>query len=130
MNRSLFLLFPLLAGALGLSAQPGGIRGLVLDPDARPVPGARVVCGSRLLTTDAEGRFGAPEVDSCRAVISAPGFQTRILDLDGAGEARVGLEIAWVASEVLVTATRGPATPEQAALSASVLTRTDLEGRQ
>jgi RNA polymerase sigma factor (sigma-70 family) len=61
-------------GAVGTTGLPRSkeapreIRGVVLDPDGRPVPGATVVAGSfdlgrhgyQVMTTDAEGRFQWP----------------------------------------------------------------------
>ncbi|HSW50213.1 MAG TPA: TonB-dependent receptor plug domain-containing protein, partial [Bryobacteraceae bacterium] len=130
MHRKLFLLCQLLAAALTLAAQPVEIRGVVLDPDARPIPGARVACAGRILTTDPEGRFSAPGVASCRSVVSAAGFETRIVELGAEGEARVDLALAGVAERVVVTATRYPATLQEAIVSTTVVARADLELRQ
>ncbi len=119
----------LLAGALTLAAQQPGIRGIVLDPDARPIPGARLQCAGRLLNSDNEGKFSLPGVTHCRLIASAAGFESRILELEAGSEVAVELAVSGVAARIVVTATRQPATLEEVSLSASVLTLADLEQR-
>ena len=129
MHRNLFPLCQSLAMALTLAAQPAGIRGIVLDPDARPIPGARVECAGRILSTDPEGKFAAQGVLSCRSIVSAEGFESRILELDSGREAAVELALAGVAERIVVTAARHATTIEEANVSASVVARSDLELR-
>ncbi|AUX48599.1 carboxyl-terminal processing protease [Sorangium cellulosum] len=60
------------------AASAAPIRGVVLDPDGRPIPGAVVSCReepSVTATADAEGRFELPaEADGCDAIASHPQF--------------------------------------------------------
>ncbi|WP_437675581.1 carboxypeptidase regulatory-like domain-containing protein [Sorangium sp. So ce131] len=60
------------------AASAAPIRGVVLDPDGRPIPGAAVSCREEPSVTasaDAEGRFELPpEADGCDAIASHPPF--------------------------------------------------------
>jgi outer membrane cobalamin receptor len=115
--------------SLALSGQPPGVGGIVVDPSGQPVPGARVACGGRTATTAEDGRFAFPGAAGCQAAVSAPGFETRRIDLDGAG-ARVELSIAALQERVVVSATRQETELEKAGVAATVLRRDDLETRQ
>ncbi len=113
-----------------MCAQEPGIQGVVLDPGGRVIPGARVECAGKAAVTELDGRFKIAGVDRCQAVVSAPGFETRSVEMSAAREAEVALSIAGVSERIVVTATRHQTTVEEAGVAASVLTRADLAERQ
>jgi vitamin B12 transporter len=124
----------LLSLSLGLCAGETSIHGTVLDPSERPVEAARVTCQNQSVYTNAEGRFviNVPinDGDACAAQITKPGFETRTVDLTAASEAKIALAIAGPVDTVVVSANRTETTPEQAAVSASVITEQQLSARQ
>ncbi|HVX66763.1 MAG TPA: TonB-dependent receptor [Bryobacteraceae bacterium] len=103
--------------------------GLVVDPSGRPVPGARIVCGSVSAETGPDGRFSLSTTERCEAAITADGFETKHTPLDPAAEARIELAIAPRSERVVVTATRRETTPEEAGVAATILTSQDLAAR-
>ncbi|WP_437779632.1 carboxypeptidase regulatory-like domain-containing protein [Sorangium sp. So ce1097] len=60
------------------AASAGPVRGVVLDPEGRPVAGATVRCSEEpglSASADAEGRFELPpEADGCTAIAALPPF--------------------------------------------------------
>ncbi|MGK3998346.1 carboxypeptidase regulatory-like domain-containing protein [Sorangium sp. So ce1024] len=60
------------------AASAAPVRGVVLDPDGRPVAGATVRCSEEpglSASVDAEGRFELPpEADGCNAIAALPPF--------------------------------------------------------
>lgn len=113
-----------------MCAQEPGIQGVVLDPGGRVIRGARVECAGKTAVTELDGRFKIAGVDHCQAAVSAPGFETRSVEMSAAREAEVALSIAGVSERIVVTATRHQTTTEEAGVAASVLTRADLAQRQ
>ena len=69
------------------------VRGIVVDPAARPVEGAKVVCGSDSTLTDAHGQFEFPSND-CTATVTREGFAVKTIHLDQAREASIALALA------------------------------------
>ncbi len=130
MHKCLFFSCQLLFGAWATCAQEPGIQGVVLDPGGRVIRGARVECAGKAAVTELDGRFKIAGVDRCQAAVSAPGFETRSVDMSAAREAEVELSIAGVTERIVVTATRHQTTIEEAGVAASILTRTDLAQRQ
>jgi vitamin B12 transporter len=109
-------------------AQPSpSVNGAVVDPSARPVPGARVECAGRTATTGLDGRFTFPGIGRCEAAISARGFETKSLTLVSGAETRIELAIAGLSQMVIVSATRHETSLEMSGAAASVVTREDLE---
>lgn len=97
-----------------LPPSSAAVRGVVLDPDTRPVAGARAVLtlgGSRRVSaTDAEGRFAfrAPGTGEGRLSIFAAGFPPVVLTV-GVGDTDVEIPAVVLArpsfsDEVVVTA--------------------------
>ena len=66
-----------------LTAATGSVRGIVHDPQHRPLPGAQVVLhfqnapGTRTVQSDAQGEFQVNDVEegACTITVSAPGFR-------------------------------------------------------
>lgn len=115
---------PLLLSALPLLAS---VEGIVLDPSGRAVPGARIQCQGRTAVSGFDGRFVIPDLDRCRAAVSAEGFTAQTLDL--ATPARIELAVAGPRQRVVVSATRYETALEQAGVAATVLSRAELERR-
>lgn len=107
-----------------------GAAGVVLDPDGRPVQAARVECAGRTAATAVDGRFSFPGVERCTAAVSSPGFETARVEIAAGAETRIELCIASLAEVVVVSALRRETTVEEAAVSATVMTRADLAERQ
>src|SRR5438552_393954 len=104
------------------------VRGVVLDPSARPVEGAKIACGPETVSTDSRGHFefAAP----CDATIAKAGFATKRLRLDDAGEQQITLALAPTSDRVVVTATGAPVAISEAGVAADVFTARDFEARQ
>ncbi len=129
-KRLVFLSCLLLAGGRSAPAQQLSIRGQVLDPGERTLPGARIQCGPISVTTGLDGRFRIDGVAECAAQVSAPGFVTGQAALQAGRDAKIVLRVAGVSERLVVTATRRQTTAEQAGVAASVLTRQDLALRE
>lgn len=106
------------------------VRGVVLDPTARPVEGARVSCGAGIASTDARGQFVLPHGAGCVAEISKPGFATQSIRLDQSKDNQITLALAPSSDRVVVTATGAPVALEEAGVAADVFTARDFEARQ
>src|SRR5512140_2728237 len=130
MHKPFFLLSQLLLGSGILCAQTSEIRGTVLDPSGRVIRGARVQCAGVTAVTGLDGRFTFARAGQCKALLAAPGFETRTVDLAAGGETRITLAIAGVAERIVVTATRHQVNLEEAGASASVLTGSEIAQRQ
>ena len=124
--RTIFLL----SLSLGLCAGETSIHGTILDPSGRPVEAARVACQQQSVYSNAEGRFTIPALDKCEVRVEKAGFELRTADLTSASEAKITLAVAGPVDTVVVSAIRTETTPEQAVVSASVITEQDLEARQ
>src|SRR5277367_960113 len=105
------------------------VRGVVVDPAARPVEGARVACGSETTTTNASGEFDFASATRCDAAVSKDGFATKRLELDDSKDHQVTLGLAPASDRVVVTATGSPVAIEEAGVSASVVTAADFAAR-
>jgi vitamin B12 transporter len=106
-----------------------GADGVVVDPSGRPIPNARIECAGDSATTEPDGRFSLPKTGQCEAAVSAAGFETIHVKLVSAF-ARIELPIAALSERVIVSATRRETTVEEAGISASVVNRAELDGRQ
>jgi vitamin B12 transporter len=124
--RTIFLL----SLSLGLCAGETSIHGTILDPSGRPVGAARVTCRQQSVYSNAEGRFTIAGVDACNVQVEKPGFEPRSIDVAAASEAKITLSIAGPIETVVVSANRTETTPEQAVVSASVITEQQLATRQ
>jgi vitamin B12 transporter len=124
--RTIFLL----SLSLGLCAGETSIHGTILDPSGRPVEAARVTCQNQSVYSNAEGRFTINGVDRCQASVEKTGFKPSTADLASGSDAKITLAIAGPVETVVVSATRTETTPEQAVVSATVITEQQLEARQ
>ncbi len=103
-------------------------RGVVMDPAARPIQDATVVCGAETTTTNARGEFEISRA-GCDAKISKDGFAPQTVALIDGKEATVTMKLAPTSDRVVVTATGSPVTIEDAGVSASVFTPQDFAAR-
>jgi len=125
--RSLVLF---LSCAVTLAAAHPPIHGLVLDPSGLPVEGAAVTCAGRAVYTNIEGRFiTTADAKECAVQVAKTGFQAESVKLLPGAENRITLRLQSTTESVVVTATRYQTTPEEAAVSASVVTAEDLAAR-
>ncbi len=106
------------------------VRGVVLDPTARPVEGAQVACGSEATSTNAHGEFEFAAANACDAVVTKTGFATRGLRLDDSKHNQIALVLAPASDRVVVTATGSPVALEEAGVAADVFTAQDFKKRQ
>ncbi|HLW76888.1 MAG TPA: TonB-dependent receptor plug domain-containing protein, partial [Bryobacteraceae bacterium] len=101
------------------------VSGVVTDPAARPVEGARIACGSETVTTNSAGEFEAA-ADACDATITKQGFAPQTVHLDQSTSSQIQLSIAPTNDRVLVTATGSPIAAEEAGVSSTVFTARDF----
>jgi outer membrane receptor protein involved in Fe transport len=122
--RLYLLLLCLLAAA---PAQAARVNGIVVDSSGAPVPGATVTVGTSSVVTGDDGQFDIPDApDGATVRIMASGFAVATLTVTGEnGMARVILQPAPLADEVLVTASRGAERLTTAA-GATVVTSAEL----
>jgi len=106
------------------------VRGVVFDPTARPVEGAKVSCGQETISTDAAGRFEFHGSSSCEATIAKPGFASQTVHLTDSEEKRINLALAPTSDRVIVTASGSPVALEESGVAADVFTADDFEKRQ
>ncbi len=134
------LLATLVLTASILPAEAAGVRGLVTDPEGRPVVSARVAVvgplGARTVYTDADGRFDVPNLPPgiYRLLADAPGLHgaTEAAPLVG-DEIRaidVALAISPVAESVVVSAAQIETPIENVIGSVTVITSAQLRDRQ
>jgi outer membrane cobalamin receptor len=120
------------AGAFSLSAAE--LKGVVVDPSARPVPGAQVAAidASGVITeqiTDDQGSFDiyvSPLYENVQLRVTAPGFQTVTV---GMGASRIQLALAPQADSIRVIGSTIDVPASLQGSSVSTITSADLRGR-
>lgn len=123
--------------AAAFAADHAQIHGTVLDPTGLPIEGAAIECAGHTTYTNSEGRFtfvtktgvpmtGDPE---CTARVMKAGFRTESIQLQPSSDNKLTLTLQSATQSVIVSATRYQATPQEAAVSASVVTAQDLSAR-
>ena len=137
--RSLMLASLVLTGS-AFSAEASGVRGLVTDPEGRPVVSARVAIvgplGARTVYTDADGRFDVPNLPpgSYRLLADAPGLhgatEPAPLAADEVRAIDVVLAISPVSESVVVSAAQIETPLEDVIGSVTVITSAQLRDRQ
>jgi outer membrane cobalamin receptor len=141
-SRLLAALLPaLVAITLGvLPAEAGDVRGIVTDPEGRPVVSARVAVlgplGAVTVYTDGEGRFNAPNLPAgtYRLLADAPGLhgvtQPTTIAADEVRTLDVGLTLSPVAESVVVSAAQVETPMEHVSGSVTVIASSQLRERQ
>ena len=125
---------------LALPAAAAPVKGRVLDPDGRPVPGATVMLssGGTLLSTtvtDANGRFDveAPDGQPSSIRIALAGFRAEPREIDGNVSTDLGdirLDMSAVSESVVVSAAQVELPLSQASSSVTVISGEELDARQ
>ncbi len=106
------------------------VRGVIVDPAARPVEGATIACGSETVHSNAKGEFEFASADKCDATVGKEGFAPQTLPLDDSAPAEIKLSIAPLNDRVLVSATGAPVAADEAGVSSTVFTSRDFAIRQ
>jgi outer membrane cobalamin receptor len=125
---------------LAIPAAAAPVKGRVLDPDGRPVPGATVMLssGGTLLSTtvtDANGRFDieAPDGQPSDIRIALAGFRAEPRTIDGRAATDLGdlrLSMSALSESVVVSAAQVEVPLSQASSSVTVITGEELDARQ
>src|SRR5258706_6181597 len=105
------------------------VRGVVLDPSARPVDGAEIACGPETSTTNSRGEFSFGSAQSCEATVRKSGFATKSAKPSGTTNS-ITLALEPHSDRVIVSATGAPVAIEEAGVAADVFTLKDFEARQ
>ncbi len=122
-------------------ASAGPLNGRVVDPDGRPVAGARVfVTGGGATTpsaiTSEDGRFTVAVPDAGRVAVrvAAEGFKAEPLWVDASGDARdlgtISLSMSALSESVVVSAAQVEVPVTQVTSSVTIITGAELEARQ
>jgi outer membrane cobalamin receptor len=129
-----------LVGLFASVAQAGEVRGIVTDPEGRPVAAARVavvgLLGARTVQSGADGRFDIPNLPAgtYRVMAEAPGLHgatepTPIAD-DEVRTLDVTLALSPVAESVVVSAAQVETPLENVIGTVTVITGEQLRERQ
>lgn len=124
-----------------LPAAAATIAGRALDPDGRPVPGARIVATTSLgtvadATTDADGAFAIAGLPAGRYDVHVvlDGFVAEALAVDVAADAErrvdINLRLSAIAESVVVSAAQVDVVLSHAADRVTVVTAADLATHQ
>jgi outer membrane cobalamin receptor len=119
----------------------GPLTGRVLDPDGRPVAGARVLAVAGTATvaiaaTNSRGEFvlNAPDTGALEVRVALEGFRAEPVRIDGASQSRalgdLKLQISAVSESVVVSAAQVETPLSQAASSITVMSGAELQQRQ
>ena len=125
---------------LAIPAAAAPVKGRVVDPDGRPVPGATIMLssGGTLLSTtvtDANGQFAldAPDGQPSDIRIALAGFRAEPRSIDGNAATDLGdlrLSVSALSESVVVSAAQVEVPLSQASSSVTVITGDELEARQ
>ncbi|MEQ1946997.1 MAG: TonB-dependent receptor [Bryobacteraceae bacterium] len=105
------------------------LKGTVVDPMGMPVPRAQVTCNGKAVPTDDTGTFTVTGVEACEVTAEKAGFARQTATLKAGQDNKIELVLASASEEVLVTATGAPVALEEAGVSASIVTASDLQVR-
>lgn len=136
----LYLLVLWLSCALLAQSQPSRLKITVLDPDSRPVAGARVdlyrAGASEIVRSQATTATGAASLDlapgkySLRVLASGFDEQSLALNFPETAESVIKLNVAKTAQTVVVTATQTPLPLAETGTAESLLTSDELTAKQ
>ena len=137
--RPLFLAMLVLT-ASARSAEAAGVRGLVTDPEGRPVVSARVAIvgplGAHTVYTGADGRFDVPNLPpgTYRLLADSPGLHAATeptpIAADEVRAIDLALVISPVAESIVVSAAQIETPLENVIGSVTVITSAQLRDRQ
>jgi outer membrane cobalamin receptor len=139
-SRSLISLLFAASLLFATSASAGSLRGVIVDPDARPVAGAEVrvigPTGVRSARTDTDGRFEIPDLKpaSYQVIVQAGGLGTPAQQIDvrepETPEVRITLSVAPLSESVVVSASQVETALSGAPASVSVVHHEEIRARQ
>jgi outer membrane cobalamin receptor len=138
-HRSLFIVT--ISLLMGVSAYAGPLRGTVLDPDGRPVPGAHVLLlgdGTTVRTalTNARGEFTIESPDGGRyeVRVALEGFRAEPVPVEAAAAPRdlgaLRLEVSAVSESLVVSAAQVEMPLSRASSAVTVITGGELQSQQ
>ncbi len=139
LSLAAFVLAALLASSSPLLA--GTVRGVVVDPDGQPVPGAALILAGplavpRAATTDSSGRFRFESLAAGRydLRVAVPGFRADPLEVHltetDDREVTMAMRLAAVSETIVVSASQVDVPLSRTSDSVTVLTGDDLRARQ
>jgi len=136
------LLSLLVSAVLAVPVLAAPLKGRVLDPDGRPVPGATVILSAdgRVLSTtvtDMAGAFEieAPDRSGLEVRIALAGFRSAPREIDAAAGAAadlgdIHLAVSAISESVVVSAAQVDMSLSRTSSSVTVITGEELEARQ
>lgn len=135
-----FLLF-LFISLFTIAADAGPVRGRVVDPDGRAVPGVQVLvlgAGGTVVrqATDAGGEFAVrtPDAGRFELRVSADGFRSEPITIDGGPTSRdlgdLRLQVSAIAESVVVSAAQVEMPLSHTTAAVTVIGGTELDKRQ
>ena len=141
LSVSFFLLVSWLAvGPAATAFAAGTVSGQVVDPDGRPISGARVLLSSgdllmRSTVTDSDGRFSVESPDADRAAIriAAEGFSGQVIPVNAPANADLGtirLSIGAISESIVVSSSQIELPLTQVGSSVTIITGAELELQQ
>lgn len=136
-GKRLFIIFlSIFLLALPALAQSQSIKGRIVDPEERVIPGAVVVLRNqntgleRVSTTDSEGRFSFDGLksDAYQVIVDAKGFARATQSVDNAqGDLAIKLEIETLREDVtIISGSRQEELRESLNTKVDVITRSQL----
>ena len=138
--RSAFLFSFLLVSCVAHSAYAGPLSGRVVDPDGRPVAGARVLLVGTGLTgstlTNARGEFTltAPDRGRYEVRVALDGFRADPIPLEATTAGRdlgtLSLSVSAISETLVVSASQVEIPLSQASSSITVISGEELRSRQ
>ena len=139
-RQPLAAVFLAVAALVPTAATAGGVRGVVRDPEGRPVPSARVAVigplGARTVQTDAEGQFEVAHLPAgtYRLLADAQGLhggsEPTAVGADEVRTVDVRLALDPLTESVVVSAAQVETPLEQVTGSATVIAAAELRARQ
>ena len=137
--RSLFIFAISLCAAVSASAGP--LKGRIIDPDGRPVPGAQVLLlgqggAARNGVTNASGEFTIAAQDTGRyqLLVALEGFRAEPVLIDATAEPRdfgdVKVTVSALTESLVVSAAQVEIPLSRASASVTIITAADIEARQ
>ena len=139
--QTLVLVFGLAAALPPGLAAAAGVQGVVIDPDGRVTPGARILLSGPAATiattlTDDRGRFQVANLDPGRYElrVALDGFRADVVTLELAADERrdirIQLRVSAIAESIVVSAAHVDRPLSQVFDSIDVISAADLKSRQ
>jgi outer membrane cobalamin receptor len=129
------------AGFATDASAAGDVAGRVVDPDGRPVAGARVLLSgagvplqSAITTEDGRFSIAAPETGRLTIRVAADGFRAEAVNVDGSAEPKdvgtIALAISALSESIVVSASQVEIPLTRVTSSVTIISGAELEARQ